>query len=189
MKSFFARMSFPRAVILFCTLGSVALGALVWMRSQRLKEVQRELARVPEIVREIQADAYRLDDLQRSAGSEKFKAQTEPLTYIQSIGAEKNVNMGQLKINKGTRTPARGIEDNIYTISPDTKGQKYPRLQIGNFLYRLEEASQRVKVTRLKLQPFEKTSPGEVVKDAWTFEADLTTRTKLESAPSPGAEG
>jgi hypothetical protein len=182
-------MSFPRAVILFCSLGSVVLGVLVWMRSQRLKEVQRELARVPEIVREVQADAYRLDELQRSAGSEKFKAQTEPFTYIQSIGAEKNVNMGQLKIDKSTKTPARGIEDSVFKIAPDAKSQKYPRLQIANFLYRLEEASSRVKVTRLKLIPFEKVSPGEVGKDLWTFEADLTTRTKLDAAPAGGDQG
>ncbi|HEX6882412.1 MAG TPA: hypothetical protein VF530_03465, partial [Planctomycetota bacterium] len=77
--------------------------------------------------------------------------------------------------------PARDIEDKIYKISPDQKSQKYPRLQIANFLYRLEEASRRVKVTRLKLIPFEKTTPGQVVKDLWTFEADLTTRTKIDS--------
>jgi hypothetical protein len=189
VKHFFARMSFPRAVILFCTLGSVALGVLVWLRAQRLAEVKEELARVPEIVREIQTDAYRLDDLQRSADSEKFKAQSEPLTYIQGIGAEKNVNMGQLKIDSSDKTPARGIEDKIYKISPDTKAQKYPRLQIANFLYRLEEASRRVKITRLKLTPFEKVSPGEVVKDQWTFEADLTTRTKLDTAPTGGGQG
>jgi hypothetical protein len=181
MKSFFTRMSFPRAVILFCSLGSVVLGVLVWMRSQRLEEVKRELARVPEIVREIQVDAYRLDELQRSSDSEQLKAQAEPLTYIQSIGAEKNVAMGQLKIDPSTRTPARDIEDKIYKISPDQKSQKYPRLQIANFLYRLEEASRRVKVTRLKLIPFEKVTPGQVVKDLWTFEADLTTRTKIDS--------
>ena len=29
MKGFLGRMSFPRAVILFCTLGSLTLGVLV----------------------------------------------------------------------------------------------------------------------------------------------------------------
>ena len=189
MSGFFGRMSFPRAVILFCSLGSVVLGVLVWLRSQRLREVHQQLARVPEIVREIQADAYRLSELQSSADSEIFKAQTEPLTYIQSIGAEKNVNVGQLKIDMTPRTPARGIEDKIYKIAPAEKNQKYQRLYIANFLYRLEEASRRVKVTRLKLVPFEKVSPGEIGKELWTFEADLTTRTKVDTAPAGGDQG
>lgn len=189
MKGLFSRMSFPRAVILFCSLGSVALGILVWMRSQRLAEVKRELARMPEIVRGIQEDAHTLAALQRSADSEKFKAQSEPLTYIQSIGAEENVNIGQLKIDKSTATPGRGIEDSIYKIAPAEKSAKFDRLRIANFLYRLEEASRRVKVTRLKLLPFEKTTPGQVGRDLWTFDADLTTRTKLDSGPAGDNQG
>jgi hypothetical protein len=187
--SFFSRMSFPRAVILFCGLGSLGLGTLVYLRSQRLAEVKVELDNVPKIVMEIQANAYKLEELSRSAGSEKFKAQSEPLSYIIGISAEPNVEMGQLKIDKNTRPMAKGIEDNVYKITPDTKTQKYQRLKIGNFLYRLEEASRRVKVTRLKLTPFEKVSPGDIGKDAWTFEADLTTRIKTESAPAASDQG
>lgn len=180
MKSFFAGMSFPRAVILFCTLGSLVLGALVYLRSQRLKEVQRELERVKVVVAEIQADAYRLDALQRSASSDDFSAQSEPQSYIRGIATDDRVNMGQMDIAESEKSPAKGIEDKTYKITPQTKSQRFTRQQIGNFLYKLESDSPRVKVTRVKLTPYEKITPGEVGKDQWNFEADLTTRTKLD---------
>lgn len=189
MKSFFGRMSFPRAVILFCSLGSLALGVLVTLRARRLSEVRDELARVPAVVKEIQTDAYRLSDLLRSASAEKFKAQSEPESYIRGIAVDSKINMGQVDITKVVKTPARGIEDNIYKMVPQTKTQRYSRGQIGNFLYKLEADSRRVKVTRIKLTPFEKVSPGEIGKDSWVFEAELTTRTKLESAPPTSTKG
>jgi hypothetical protein len=189
VKGFFGRMSFPRAVILFCSLGSLTLGALVYLRSRRLDEVHKELERVKEVVKEIQTDAYRLDDLQRSASTEKFKAQSELETYIRAIAGHKDINMGQIDIAKSTKSPARGIEDTIYKMSPQTKSQHYQRAQIGNFLYKLEFDSRRVKVTRLKLTPFDKVVPGEVGKDRWNFEADLTTRTKVDTAPAPADRG
>jgi len=184
VKSLFGRMSFPRAVIVFCTLGSAVLGTLVYLRSRRLSEVQHELVRVKEIVAEIQADAYRLDSLLRSKSSDVFSAQSEPQFYIREIAVDDKVNMGQMDITVSTKQPTKGVEDTIYKITPQTKSQRFTRGQIGNFLFKLENDSPRVKVTRLKLTPFEKTSPGEIGKDQWNFEADLTTRTKLDSGPA-----
>ena len=181
MKRFLGRMSFPRAVILFCSLGSVALGGLVYMRVQRLREVKDELRRVPEIVKEIQTDAYRLSDLLRSASNEKFKAQSAPETYIRAIAVDGKINIGQIDIGISDKSPARGIRDDIYKITLQTKTQRCTRGQIGNFLYKLEADSRRVKVTRIKLTPFgERIAPGEIGKDNWVFEADLTTRTKVD---------
>lgn len=185
MKSFFGSMSFPRAVILFCSLGSLVLGALVYLRAQRLGEVKDELTRVPALVKEIQTDAYRLSDLLRSASTDKFKAQSEPESFIRSIAVDSKINMGQIDIVKTPKSPAKGIEDMIYKITPQTKTQRFTRGQIGNFLYKLEFDSPRVKVTRMKLTPFEKVAPGEIGKDSWVYEAELTTRSKLE-APGQG---
>jgi hypothetical protein len=189
VKTFFARMSFPRAVILFCTLGSVAMGVLVFDRTRRLAAVQDELRRVKEIVKEIQTDAYRLDELQRSAGAEKFGAQEELETFIRKIAADVNINMGQLDFQKRTHEPQKGVLDNICKMSPQSKAPHYNRGQIGNFLYTLERDSHRVKVTRLKLTPSDKAVAGEVGKDRWNFEAELTTRTKVDTTPPSGDRG
>jgi len=173
-------MSFPRMVILVCSLGSLALGVLVYLRMHRLSEVQSELARVPEVVKEIQSNAYRLSDLQTRASAEKFKGQEEPETYIRSTAGGPNINLGQVNISHSNKSPARGIEDTIYKIEPQLKTQRFSLGQIGNFLYKLEFDSRRVKVTRIKIVPAEKVAPGEVGKNQWVFDADLTTRTKTE---------
>jgi len=180
--SFLQRLSFPRLVILVCGLGSLVFGVLVYQRSARLSEVQAELVKVKEVVREIQTDAYRLDELQRSASAEKFKGQDEPETYIRQVAADGNINMGQVQITSSTKSPARGIEDRVYKITPAEKTQRFTLGQIGNFLYKLEADSRRVKVTYFKIQPFEKVAPGQVGKDAWSFEAELTTRGKDEKS-------
>jgi hypothetical protein len=184
MKSFFARMSFPRAVVLFCTLGSIVLGVLVFLRTRRLSEVQAELQRVPALIKEIQTDAYRLSDLLDKASDENLKAQDEPETYIRAIATDGKIALGQIDIATSEKSPARGIEDKIYKITPMTKSQKFPRGAIGNFAYKLEADSRRVKVTRMKLTPFEKVAPGEIGKDQWVYEIELTTRTKVDTAPS-----
>lgn len=183
------KMSLPRAMILICSLGSLVTGAAVFLHSRRLDEVHGELRRVKELVKEIQTDAYRLDDLQRRASKEKFKAQEEPETYVRMVAGQDNVEMGQLDLTSRPDEPARGIKDTIYKITPQSRTFHYNRTQIGNFLYKLEAQSPRVKVTRLKLTPFDKPVPGEVGKDRWNFEADLTTRTKVETTPAAGDRG
>ena len=181
MKSSLGRLSFPRLVILVCSLGSIALGVMVYLRMQRLSEVKAELQRVPTVVKEIQSNAYRLSDLQLRASAEKFKAQSEPESYIRQIASGPNINLGQVNINNASKTPARGIEDTIYKIEPQTKTQRFSLGQIGNFLYKLEADSRRVKVTRIKLVPAEKVAPGEIGKNQWVFDADMTTRTKTDA--------
>ena len=179
--SFFQRMSFPRAVILLCSLGSLAFGVLVYLRTARLAEVHSELISVKNVVKEIQTDAYRLAELQKAASAESLKGQDEPETYIRQVAVDGAINLGQISITKGTKNPARGIEDSSYTIKPTEKTQRFTLGQVGNFLYKLEADSRRVKVTQLKLTPYEKISPGQGGKDSWNFEAELTTRTKTDT--------
>jgi hypothetical protein len=179
--SFFRNMGLWKGVLLCCLIGSVPLGVLDWLKYQRLGEVKTELVRVKDLVKEIQTDALRLDQLQRSASTDKFKQQDAPETYIRAIAGEDVVAIGQVDISKKEKTPARGIEDTIYTISPQSKTQRCTRHQVGNFLYRLEQGSPRVKVTRLKLSRLPKVNAGEIGKDEWMFEVDLTTRAKVDT--------
>lgn len=175
-------LSFPRVVILACTAGSLAFGVLVYLRTERLAEVHQELVNVKKVVAEIQTDAYRLAELQKAASADGMKGQEEPETYIRQVAVDGAINMGQLAITSSDKSPARGIEDKVYKISPSEKTQRYSLGQVGNFLYKLEADSRRVKVTHLKLTPYEKVSPGQVGKDAWNFEAELTTRTKVDGS-------
>ncbi len=186
MKSFFANLNFPRAVILFCLLGSMVLGWLVFQRSRRLGEVEDELARVENLLREIQIDAYRLNDLQQLYAKQKFKGQDSAETYIRDIAADDLTKIGQVDIVPRRQVPTAEFEDQIYTIKPMEKTQDFSRSMIGNFFFKLESDSGRLKVTSIHLEPSEKLKAGEIGKDRWTFEAAVTSRSKIEKK-APGA--
>ena len=58
--------------------------------------------------------------------------------------------------------------------------QRSRRASIANFLFTLEQDSRRVKVTSIRIDPFAKLKPGELGGDEWTFEAEITSRRKIE---------
>jgi hypothetical protein len=176
------KLNFPRAVIVLCSLGSLALGWFVYERSERLAQVESDLARVEGVVRSISEHAYRVNDLMRISSDEKFKAQGDIESYIRRVAADGKINMGQVDVNRRTDNPSKEIEDVVCTIKPMAKTQRYTRGQVGNFLFKLESDSRRVKVTRVKLTPYERLSPGEIGDDYWVFEAELTSRVNLGGA-------
>ena len=92
------------------------------------------------------------------------------------------VGIGQVKIDPTTRSPGKDIEDKIYKIRPANKNQRYDRKRVGNFLYKLEAESRRVKVTSLDLRPADNLKPGEIGDDRWTFEASITSRSQTSSS-------
>lgn len=176
MKRFFAAMTFPRWVIVISLLGSCVLGWLVWQRTQRLAAVEGELARVKPLVQKIQENAWRLDTLQKAADKEGLKGESDPELYIRRVAQQDNVNIGQVVITPRTTTPERDVEDRHYGIRPNNRTERFSRGHIGNFLYKLEADSRRVKVTDLKITPVDRVRPGEIGADAWTFEATITSR-------------
>lgn len=185
MKEFLSNMNLPRGVFLFGVLASAVLGWLVYRDAQRLDQIHRDLRRVPGEVQEIQRLALQLKDLQEVAGTEGIlRAQGDAELYIRRIAAMDKVAIGQVTItpSRGRGTTQKGIEDLRYKIEPTNRNTKFTRGQIGNFLYQLEAESRQVKVTSVKLDPFEKIKPGELNQaDTWTFSAEVTNRKKEES--------
>ncbi len=173
---FFKNMTFPRWVILVMFTASAVLGWFVYERSKRLETVQIELSRTPKLVKEIQELALELDGLQRAADKEGLRGEADLEFYIRSVGSHEAVRIGQVNTTPRTSSPMRGVEDRVLKIQPTNKDARYTRGQIGNFLYRLEEKSRRVKVTRIKLDPWKRIKPGEIGDDNWTFEAEITSR-------------
>ncbi len=182
MIDFFRNMSFPRAVIVVSLLASCALGYFVREKTTRLAEIESELARVPDLVTDIQRLGVELTQYQEVANGDTVGADGDFDPYIRGIAASPFVGIGQLLVNPSQRNPAKDIEDRIYSIKPAQKTQKYHQSKIGNFLYKLEADSRRVKVTRFKLTPFKKVNPGEVGQDQWTFEITITSRSQVAPA-------
>ena len=180
MKDFFSNMNFPRWVIVTTALSSLVLGWFVYDWSARLGEVELELQRTPALVTEIQRKALRLDALQALADKEGMKGEANPELYIQKVAGAPNVNIGQVSTKPSVRTPFKGVEDHLFRVTPSNKNESFPRQRIGNFLYKLEADSRKVRVTGIELDPAGRTRMGEIGPDLWTFTITLTSRQKAE---------
>jgi len=178
---FLRTLNFPRGVIIVSLILSAGLGHLVHKRGRRLEEIQTELKLVPQLVREIQRLGIELNNYQDGSSGEILKGEDyDAETYIREIAADPNVSIGQVKTTPSKKSPYRDVEDHIYKIVPDSRNPRFNRSQIGNFLFKLESASRRVRVTSIKITPSSKAKAGEIGDDIWTFEAAITTREKVE---------
>jgi hypothetical protein len=171
-------MTLPRFIIFGCLMASAVLGYFVFVRMERLEQVKDELVLVKKVIKEIQQDAVELERLQALSRDDKFKEEETAEDFIRAIADQRVVQLGQVKLSN-KKKPGKGVEDHIYTIQPvHKKEQKFHRDQIGNFLYRLEEQGSHVKVTSIVLKPHDKVRPGEFGNDEWTYDIELTSRTK-----------
>ena len=181
MKNFFRNMTLPRFIIFSCFTASAVLGYFVFVRMERLKQVKKELVSVEKVIKEIQQDAMELERLQALSRDDKFKEEQTAEDFIRAIADQRVVQLGQVKLSNKKKTPVKGVQDHIYTIQPvHRKEQKFHRDQIGNFLYRLEEQGSHVKVTSIALKPHIKVRAGEFGNDEWTYDIELTSRTKID---------
>jgi len=180
VKSFFAGMNFPRAIILIGLLSSIGLGWMLYQNRMRLNEVHLELRRAPDLIKEIQELGVTLNKRLELKAKEGLTINDDPEFYIRKIAAMDKVQIGDVNITRRESTPSRGIVDRNFRIRPDKKDRPYNRAQISNFLYQLEFESRRVRVTSLKLEPIDRVKAGETGADRWTFETEITTRALAE---------
>ena len=177
MKAFFTNMNFPRAVILVSFLASLALGWMLWTSEARLTEVNRQKRGIASDIRAIQELSLRLNALQVIANEENDVTEdTSYVEYVTRTAMKPKVEIGQLDTQPSTKPLTNGLEDHILKVSPSNKNSFFPRAYIGNFLYKLEEGSNRVKVTHLKMTPKGKLRPGQIGTDEWDFDAEITVR-------------
>lgn len=180
MKAFFAGMNLARAIILLSLLGSIGLAWFGATRRTEVKELRAALAStVPSIVSDIQQLSEVHTKLTRDKDGDQFLRQATPELYIRGIGDKPNLSLGQLTLDPKKDYPTKGIIDQKYRIVPEKKDRAYSRGQISEFLYYLEAESRRVRVTDVKIDLVDsKTKPHEIPRDAWTFEAEVTSRQK-----------
>ncbi len=174
--SFFKNMNFPRAVIVVSLLTSIVLAWLLVDGYSRRAEVRTEFARTPQDIRSIQELALRLDKLHSLAADNETRGALKDLpVYVRGHAQHERVKIGQVDTQPSVSQYSRDVEDVRVTVTPK-KDRHYTRGQIGNYLYRLEAGSPRVKVTSLKLTLANKIRPGEISEDIWDFKAEITAR-------------
>lgn len=179
MLRFLRSLTFPRAMILGTLLGSAVTGWFVYKKTQELRQLELDVARAPQVVISIHSKAQELDQLLSAANREGLKGDVlnDIETYIRQKASGPNINLGQVDFTPSTSEPFRDVVDLKYKIRPREKTQRALRGSIANFLYTLEQDSRRIKVTSIKIDPFEKLKPGQLGNDYWTFEAEITSRT------------
>jgi hypothetical protein len=178
MKSFFQHMNFPRAIIVFALIGSVALGAVGWRQQKKLADLRDNLAvDAPKVTRELMRLGRQHTALKRTASKEGLNAQQDFATYIRNAANKDGVDIGEIKQISSSAPRGNGISDVTYTIMPSDREHRFERFRIANFLYALESGSHRVKVTRAKIYMADKNvKPHEIPDDMWTFETAVTSR-------------
>lgn len=185
-----ANMSLARWIIVVSVLASIGLGYHGFRLHQRRMQMESELAAdVPRLALEIQNLARRHSVLIKQVEREGLVGQNDPVTYIRAIAASSDVAIGDTIVDPPRENDfIRGVRDTSYTIKPSNRDRGFPRLNIANFLYKLETESRRMKVTRLRMEPEAKSVKPENIleSDTWRWEAEVTSRTKLETPPSTG---
>ena len=180
MNGFFANFTIARALILPCLLASMPLGWHGREQYRTNRQLDSDLVksgRIEILIQEIQRNAHIYDTL-KDEQNHDMGGVSDPQTYIRAIAREDQVELGQVDIDPSTQRRSNGIVDKIYRITPHNKQRTFHRTAIANFLFRLEQGSQRVRVTEIKIETegIRKVKPEDVPNDMWTFEAKITSR-------------
>lgn len=182
MGSFFQNMNLTRFIILLSLLGSIVLAYVAWGAESRLDELKTALDRqVPLLVGEIQQRSHRHTELVKTVEGEGFKGVSEAGAYIRRIAEGDDLQLGNVSIDERDVQVARNIKDRTFRIRPADRNRSFSRDQIATFLYKLEQGSQRVKVTDIAVEiAKEKGSktvqPEDIPADRWTFDTTITVR-------------
>ena len=176
------KFTFARVVIFLCVVLSGALGVLAWSQQQKIGEMREALGsggEIERLTREIQQFSRKHTDLSRQAEGDLLTGEDKtPESYIRSVAYRDDVRMGQIEVDPDERDD-KNFVDMIYRINADDKEKKFSRLNLANFFYKLEEKSNRVKVTMLEIKAAEKRLEShEIPGDSWTFKAEVTLRKK-----------
>lgn len=193
MKTFFQQMNLARAIMLLALIGSVVLASIGWKHHTELEELRlNEDKDVPKLVQQIEQLARRHTQLSKALRQENLVGQADLESYIRKVATADKVEVGDLKLLPADDQRTKGIVDKKYTIKISDRERQFARSRISNFLYKLESESRRVKVTHLVFETAEKKlKPHELPNDMWTFEAEVTSRQRVEeggpSSPAPAA--
>ncbi|MGH7149364.1 MAG: hypothetical protein ACREIU_01635 [Planctomycetota bacterium] len=163
--------SLRTGILAVAALGLLAAGALAlqWRRyasyRDSLEPGRRALAAIAAAANQIKG----LDDEVR----EDDKLGRDDVTYITQQATASS--FGDVNPKQGTKSPAKGYKDTIFTITASEKDRNYYRQQLATFFYRIEAMRSRMRVTAISMRLADKKKPED---DLWRFTAEFTSRTR-----------
>lgn len=182
MRSFFANLNFARVTILIALVASGALAyAGLDMRARRVELQDALVVDVKRSSQELQKKSRKLSMLTREATGKRGEVVEDPRSYISGLAGTTGIDLGDVEIRKGERSPERGITDVTYTIRSTDQNRGDRRPNISNFMFKLEQESGLMKVTNIHLEPAQKKlKPEDVPNDYWVYVIEATVRQKNE---------
>ena len=187
---FLNQISFAQSMIIVCLLGSFTLGPFLYGNHKAINELTEAVAEGGElsrIVARIQSNSLLYTQLHAQKSGETLQGQDQTTAYIMRIAGDDNVEMGRFNFPKPQRSVSGGgIIDETFTIKPDDPRRAFDRINVGNFLFSLEDRTRRLRVTQLSMDALNaagKTNiPAEQLpSDKWTFTCKVTSRSKPAS--------
>lgn len=180
MKSFFAGMTLARAIIVLSVIGSAVLGYTGWKNQAQLAQFEAALKTdVPKLVTEIQQTTAKHFRLKRDLDGDQLVREDSPESYILSIAARREVELGNIDYKPRVVNNIPGVIDYRHRVQPKDRTRAYSLGTIGNFLFYLEDRSRSIKVTDIKINLKDgRVKPDQVPLDEWTFDVELTSREK-----------
>ncbi|MDF1837342.1 MAG: hypothetical protein P1V35_05700 [Planctomycetota bacterium] len=195
------KLSAMQYMIALCLVGACVLGWLGWQQHQRVGHLRDLLAidgsdnispskdsRLELQVEEIQTKARLYSDLHKQLEGEDLRVSEDSASYIRGIASNRQIALGSVAVNPSARgvKSLKGYTDRMYAILPKNLGSgkkkapTFQRTQIANFMFKLEEGSKRVKVTKFTIGTDKPLKPEAIPDDKWTFRCSMTIRGKTE---------
>jgi len=172
--TFLKQMTFAQGMIIVCLLGSLALSPLLYGNYKAIGELTAAVAEdgeLSKLVARIQSNSLLYSQLYEQKSGEALQGQGRTTEYLLAIASDDNVDL---------------IVDETFTIKPDDPTRAFDRVNIGNFLFTVENKTRRLRVTQLSMGALnatgkQKVMPEDLPSDKWTFSCRVTSRSRPAS--------
>lgn len=107
-------------------------------------------------------------------------------SYVRGIAARERI--GEVDLFVSAAGVVRGVNDHRFRIQERSESARHTLSEIGGFLSALELSSPAARLTKLKIERSQH-EPDVHVDRGWTFQAELSLRTRDEAEPRAAAAG
>jgi hypothetical protein len=193
MKEFLQGFNSSRAMIVIFLLASVYLGYEAYAGAAKVDEARDRLgldgegvpmgaptAPVHNLLRRIVDQAKRYTDFKEQLASDGMQQEANLQSYIRNVAKHAKIGLGRIDVNVSpTKSIFKGSEDREFRIRHKDNKADFSRLQLCNFMFKLEDGSNRIRVTEFKMSNAERTEPEDIPNDRWSFDCKVTMREKI----------
>lgn len=192
MKNFFQGFNSSRAMIMVFLLASAYLGYEAYAGVARVDQARTRLgldeagvpmagpnAPVHDLLRRIVHQAKRYTDFKEQLASDGMEHEDNLQSYIRNVAVHQKIGLGRINVTtQPTKSIFKGSQDREFRIRHKDAKADFSRLQACNFMFKLEDGSNRIRVTEFRMSAAERTEPESIPNDRWTFECKVTMREK-----------